>query len=137
MKPNEYDSLINLWNESGLQFRPNGRDKKENLLLELKNTQESFIFAIYNDVIIGSILVSHDGRKGWINRLVVLPQYRKFGVAVKLIETAENFLTENNIEIFACLIEDWNQISMKLFQKLGYKRFDDIIYFTKKKHSEV
>ena len=137
MKPDEYEVLINLWDAAGLHYRPNGRDKKENLLSELNNTQESFIFAEYRNGIIGSILVSHDGRKGWINRLVVHPQFRKKGVAAKLIEKAENFLAENKIEIFACLIEDWNQISMDLFQKAGYQRFDDIIYFTKKLHPEV
>jgi len=137
MKPNEYDVLKNLWDAAGLHYRPNGRDSKESLLKELNNPQEAFIIAEYNNEVIASILVSHDGRKGWINRLAVLPEFKKKGVATKLISYAENLLKENDIMIFACLIEDWNQISMDLFQKAGYQRFDDIIYFTKKLHPEV
>ena len=137
MKPDEYDILIDLWKAAELHYKPGGRDKRENLLLELNNPQEAFIFAEYQDRVIGMILVTHDGRKGWINRLAVIPEYRDKGVAAKLVETAENFLSEHNIEIFASLIEEWNISSKQLFQKLGYKRSDDIIYFTKKKHPEV
>ena len=107
------------------------------ILKELDNPQEAFFFAEHKDRVIGTILVSHDGRKGWINRLAVIPEYRDKGLAAKLIETAEKFLSEQNIEIFACLIEEWNKSSKQLFQKLGYKRTDDIIYYTKKKHLEV
>ncbi len=41
------------------------------------------------------------------------------------------------IEIIASSIEDWNTVSMKVFERLGYKRHPDIIYFTKRKNSDV
>lgn len=134
MQPHEYDTLIDVWKAAGLHYRPAGRDKKENLLKELNNSYESFILAEYQNKVIGTILVSHDGRKGWINRLAVIPAFRHLGVAAKLVKNAENFLLECGIEIFACLIEDWNDVSMELFQKQGYTKNEDIIYFTKKKN---
>ena len=137
MRPDDYDDLIRLWVKAGLSYRPNGRDSREKVTRELDNSFEGFILAFKQEQLIGAILASHDGRKGWINRLVVLPEYRHQGLAKFLIEEAEKFLHDQGIEIIACLIEDWNKQSMQLFSSVGYKRFNDIIYFTKKKHPEV
>jgi len=41
---------------------------------------------------IGSALITHDGRKGWINRVVVLPEHRNKGIARKLVEAGEIWL---------------------------------------------
>lgn len=137
MKPEDYDKLIKLWIDAGLPYRPEGRDSREKMLGELENSNEAIILAFQKERLLGAILASHDGRKGWINRLVVHPDLRNRGLAKILIEKAENFLFEQGIEIIACLIEDWNKSSMQLFTNVGYNRFDDIIYFTKKKHPDV
>ncbi|MDO9578872.1 MAG: GNAT family N-acetyltransferase [Candidatus Cloacimonadales bacterium] len=137
MQPEDYDDLVKLWIDAGLPYRSNGRDKRGKMLRELKNSNEALFLAFRKERLLGAILASHDGRKGWINRLAVHPDFRKQGLAKILIEKAENFLYEQGIEIIACLIEDWNSQSMQLFTKVGYKRFDDIIYFTKKKHPGV
>jgi N-acetylglutamate synthase len=137
MKLADYDDLIKLWIDAGLPYRPKGRDCREKMFKELENSNEAFLLAFQKEKLLGSILASHDGRKGWINRLAVHPDFRKLGLAKTLIEKAENFLHKQGIEIIGCLIEDWNEQSMQLFAEVGYKRFDDIIYFTKKKHPRV
>ena len=133
----DYDDLIKLWNEAGLPYRPRGRDRKNKLSIELKNPATNILLMEYEHNIIGSIFATHDGRKGWINRLVIAPEFRNKGLAQKLIAEAENFLVQQGIEIIACLIENWNKKSMKLFQKTGYKKHTDIIYFTKRLNPDV
>jgi ribosomal protein S18 acetylase RimI-like enzyme len=133
----DYDDLIKLWNEAGLPYRPRGRDRKNKISIELKNPATNILLMEYEHNIIGSIFATHDGRKGWINRLVIAPEFRNKGLAQKLIAEAENFLVQQGIEIIACLIENWNKQSMKLFQKAGYKKHTDIIYFTKRLNPDV
>ena len=133
----DYDDLIKLWNEAGLPYRPRGRDRKNKLSIELKNPTTNILLMEYEQNMIGSIFATHDGRKGWINRLVITPEFRNKGLAQKLIAKSENFLIHWGIEIIACLIEDWNEQSMKLFQKIGYKKHTDIIYFTKRLNPDV
>jgi ribosomal protein S18 acetylase RimI-like enzyme len=87
--------------------------------------------------IIGSILATHDGRKGWLNRLAVSPNYRKRGIARMLVQEAEKRLLSRGIEIFACQIEDWNQTSMSVFENLGYTKHNDITYFSKRLRPDV
>ncbi len=133
----EYDILIELWKKAELPFRPLGRDSKENISKQIEQPNISFLFVEIEDKIIGSIIISHDGRKGWINRVTILPEYRNLGIASYLIDDAEKRLKEIGIKIVASLIEDWNLKSLKLFDKLGYIRHSDIIYFTKRESAEV
>lgn len=133
----EYDILIELWEKTGLPYRPLGRDSKENISKQIEQPNISFLFVEVEDKIIGSIIISHDGRKGWINRVAILPEYRNLGIASLLIDDAEKRLKKIGIKIVASLIEDWNLKSLKLFDKLGYIRHPDIIYFTKRESAEV
>lgn len=130
-------ALLALWQKAGLSYRPNGRDRVEKISQELKNSFEAFIGAFHNQQLVAFVLASHDGRKGWINRLAVHPEYRRRGLAKVMISQAENFLKNHGIEIFTCLIEDWNQASMRLFTDMNYQRHDDIIYFSKRLHPDV
>ncbi len=133
----DYDELITLWNEAGLPYRPRGRDRKNKISEELKNPTTNILLMEYEHNMIGSIFATHDGRKGWINRLAITPEFRNRELAQKLITKAENMLIQQGIEIIACLIEDWNKQSIKLFQKTGYKKHTDIIYFTKRINPDV
>lgn len=137
MDTSDYNDLIKLWNEAGLPYRSRGRDRKKKISEELKKTSTNILLMKYEHNIIGSIFATHDGRKGWINRLAIAPEFRSNGLAIKLITEAENFLIQQGIEIIACLIENWNKQSMKLFQKTGYKKHSDIIYFTKRLNPDV
>ena len=137
LKPIEYEKLIKLWEKSKLPFKPNGRDSKENIIKQLNISTNGFIVAENNANIIGAIIASHNGRKGWINRLAVHPDYRKKGIAAALIKEAENFLQSEGIEIFAALIEGWNFQSKNLFEKNNYNEFEGIHYFTKRLKKDV
>lgn len=133
----DYEIIINLWIKAGLSYRPNGRDSYEKIIKEITRDVSYFIIAEENGKDIAVVLASHDGRKGWINRLAVDPDYQRKGMALKMIEEAEMVLKEAGIEIYTCLIEDWNIASIELFQKAGYKKHEDIIYFSKRGREDI
>lgn len=133
----DYDDLIRLWDEAELPYKLDGRDKRENIDRELAGTAAIFLVAEIDGKLIGSIFATHDGRKGWINRLAVAPAHRRKGLAARLVQEVEKKLYDKGIEIIACLIEDWNKSSMEAFQKMGYKRHNDIIYLSKRKHEKA
>lgn len=137
MKISDYDDVIRLWDEAKLHYRPLGRDTKNRIQAELELHETEYIVAEHNGRIIGSVLGTHDGRKGWINRLAVLPEYRRQHIGEKLVNEVETRLTKKGIDITACLIESWNEISMGVFEKLGYTSHRDIIYFSKRKNKNT
>lgn len=129
----DYDALINLWEGAKLPHKPAGRDKKETISHEIRRANAVFLVAEIEGALIGSAFGTHDGRKGWINRVAVLPKWRRRGIAAYMVSEVERRLRGMGIEIIACLIEDWNKESMKFFEKIGYKRHNDIFYFSKRR----
>jgi len=133
----DYDEVITLWKQSQLPFKPLGRDKKESIEKEITQDTALFYVAEYQGHIIGSIFATHDGRKGWINRLAVQPQNQNQGIGRLLIQYIERIFDQKGIDIITCLVEEWNQVSLDFFERMGFIRHDDIIYYSKRKHDHV
>lgn len=120
-----------LWKAAGLPFHPSGRDSLERLASELDRTRNFLLGAFVHSRLIGCVLASDEGRKGWVNRLAVSPEYRRSGVAKLLVEACEEEFRSRGIGLVCALIEDWNAPSMALFDAAGYIRRDDIHYYRK------
>ena len=136
-KKEDVDTILSIWRSAELTHKPKGRDTRENLLLQLQLQQIKIFIASIESEDVATVMVTHDGRKGWLNRLAVKKNYRNHGIAQKLIAHSEKWLASQGLEIYATLIDDPNDPSMNLFMKAGYTKHDDIIYFTKKIHPEV
>ena len=133
----DHAALLELWQKAGLSCRPQGRDSKENLKLEMKKGSGRFFIADTATELVGVVLATHDGRKGWINRLAVDPAWRNQKIAQILVAKAEAWITEKSIGIITCLIEDYNRSSMEFFEKLDYVKHKEIIYFSKRLYDTV
>jgi ribosomal protein S18 acetylase RimI-like enzyme len=138
-RPADYDRVMALWAEGGLPLKPEGRDSRENIVRQTGLANVRFLVAEEGEEgrVVGTVLATHDGRKGWINRLAVDAALRKRGLGARLVAEAERWLESQGLDILACLIEDDNAVSMAVFGKLGYKKHPEIIYFAKRKHPGV
>jgi ribosomal protein S18 acetylase RimI-like enzyme len=132
MLESELDKLPVLWTEAGLPYRPQGRDSMPNLKAQLMAAPDLFIGAFSEDRLLGAVIASDDGRKGWINRLAVHPSARNAGIGKGLVRACEDALRRRGRELFAVLIERDNEESMEFFEKTGYKFEEDILYYTKR-----
>jgi len=135
--PVDYDRVLEIWAAGRLPVKPHGRDSRANIERQLSQPNVVFLVAAAQGRVVGTVLGTHDGRKGWINRLAVDPSCRERGVGRRLVEEAERRLAAMGMEIFACLIEDWNTVSMSVFERLGYKKHPEILYFAKRTYPGV
>jgi len=138
-RPADYDRVMELWAEGGLPLKPEGRDSRENIVRQTGLANVRFLVAEEGEggQVVGTVLATHDGRKGWINRVAVDANLRKKGLGARLVAEAERWLESQGLDILACLIEDDNAVSMAVFEKLGYKKHPEIIYFAKRKYPGV
>lgn len=137
LTPADYPELVKLWKRSGLPYKPRGRDSRAHIAKEMKAHPDFFIGLFDRNLLIGAIIATHDGRKGWLNRIAVDPDYRRQGWARKLTLAGERALRRHGIHIFGLLIHVYNRASLKLAQSLGYQLHRDILYLSKRDRQSV
>lgn len=133
----DYDEIVKLWSRAKLPFRPKGRDSKRATEAQMETYPTLFLGMYEADRLVGVVVLTSDGRKGWINRLAVDPEYRHRGIAKKLIVESEKRFRKLGLALFCSLIDDDNGASKELFRKYGYVEHHDIIYFSKRDSDEV
>ncbi len=133
----DYEAMVAIWNISGLRAKVLGRDSRERVSAEIARHPEWLIGAYDGEKLVGLIIGTYDGRRGCLNRLAVLPEYRKRGIAQKLIEVCDQRLREAGALIVYGLIDRENETSRGLFASLGYHFHEDILYYSKRDNPEV
>lgn len=132
MRPDDHADVADIWVRSGLPYQPLGRDSEERILEQLERGSSIYLVAEDGGKIVGVVLVTHDLRKGWLNRLAVAPEEQGKGIARELVRRAEEELSALGINIFAVQVHAHNHRSRKLFAELGYHEHDDIVYCSKR-----
>jgi hypothetical protein len=118
----DYGRLVALWEEAGLPHRPHGRDRRDRVARAIRESRSSYLAAMDGETLLGAVVATDDGRRGWINRLAVRPE----------VAAAEARLEARGIRIISCLIERDNDASPELFAALGYACWDGIVYHAKR-----
>ena len=124
--------VLELWSIVGLPIRPKGRDHPKSLTKQISLKNSWILIAEEDDQIIGAVLVTHDTRKGWINRLATHPERTREGIASKLMEESERTLFDQGIEVHCALIAEDNIKSRNFFEKSGYSLYEGITYYSKR-----
>lgn len=132
LREDELPDMVRLWKLAGLSFKPRGRDRMDLLKVQRRRDPGLFLGAFADNKLVGVTIASDDGRKAWINRLAVHPSFRRGGLALMMIDRCEQILRKRGRGIFCVHIESDNEPSMKLFERAGYHREDDIFYYTKR-----
>jgi ribosomal protein S18 acetylase RimI-like enzyme len=133
LKSSDYDEIIRVWKEADLGHKPKGRDTRDRMTVEISRASDLFIGAFVQGKLIGTVIGTFDGRRGCVNRLAVVPQYRHQRIAEKLVAICEERLKKMGALVIYCLIEKENDPSLTLFSKrLGYHIHDGIVYLSKR-----
>jgi len=127
----DYDALIELWLAAGSDVEPTRRESREAFARQLELFPDLYLVAVEGSRIIGVVLGSHDGRKGWINRLAVQPDAQRRGVATALVRAVDAAIRADGITIVCALVEVENAASAALFRRLGYADNVPVVYFRK------
>jgi N-acetylglutamate synthase len=132
-----YDEILALWSRAGLSVRPEGRDAPDTFARQMTDGRQRIVGLRADAKLVAVVVLTHDGRKGWINRLAVDPAYRRRGLAARLVAEAERwFVEDQGLEIWAALIEGENRDSQTLFAALDYHRHD-VVYVSKRTRPEA
>lgn len=129
----DYDRFMSVWRSAGLHsLRPKGRDSRAAIARQLATGTHTLLGLELKGELVAVVLATHDGRKGWINRLCVQPLYRRRGYGALLVAEAERVLRDQGMTVIAALIEPGNDASLALFSNLGYVESTGLHYVSKR-----
>ncbi len=133
----DYDDMVRVWNVAGLPTKPNGRESRVMIETEIARDHCAFWGVFDGDKMVGVSIAQYDGRRSWVNRLAVDPEYRGKGLALELIEKCEEFLDQYGEVLVCALMEELNTPSMALFEKAGYVCMNEIKYWSKRPRPDL
>lgn len=136
LRRSNYNAMIALFQLCGMNPKTRGRDSLRSFAEQLRRNADSYLGAFDGERLVGTVLGTHDTRKGWINRLTVDPEYRRRAIAARLVRRCEQILRKKGLEMFAALIEPENEASAAFFRSIGYDILP-IIYARKKRRESV
>lgn len=124
----DFNSVIELWQRTGLILSRS--DTLEGIKEKLKRDSELFFVLEKNGTIIGVVMGSYDGRRGWINHLAVDPEHQGNNLGQKIISELEIRLKKIGCQKLNLLIETDNKHAKGFYEKLGYKQ-DELLFMEK------
>ncbi len=129
----DYDSLDALWNSTEQSRRALNPvdDSREGIARYLKRNPATCFAAVQGERIIGVILAGHDGRRGIIHHLCVHQDYRRLGIAGRLVAAAETALKQEGIQkVFGLVFVD-NAPANAFWEAQGYSLRTNLNYRNK------
>lgn len=125
MSIDDYDNVIGLMQHTpGVTFRDADSRESTRRYLE-RNPGLSFV-AIEGDALIGCVMCGHDGRRGYLQHLVVSEGHRRKGIANALVESCLSALEEIGIAKTHIDVIKTNDTAHAYWKKQGWTLRTDI-----------
>lgn len=135
----DYDAVFALWNSSEQSRRAMNPvdDTREGIERYLKRNPNTCFAAVMGEDIIGVILTGHDGRRGLIHHMLVHPDFRRMGVASRLVKEAENALQREGIfKVYELVFKD-NDAANAFWETEGYTLRTNILFRNKSLNENI
>ncbi len=118
--------VIALWQRCGLT-RP-WNDPASDIALARKGENAAMLAGRDDSGIVASVLVGHDGHRGWVYYVAVDPDCRHKGYGRVIMDAAEHWLRLRGIEKLQLMVRPDNSQVQAFYQSLGYLEQERIIY---------
>ena len=125
-----YDEVLALWQEcEGIGL--SDADSRENINKYLERNPGMSFIALSSGRIVGAILAGHDGRRGYIHHLAVHPDYRREGLARRLVDRSIEVLRNSGIRKCHLFIFNNNNDGLAFWKAIGWEHRSDISIVSK------
>jgi len=118
--------VIALWQRCGSLRAWN--DPARDIALARKETNATVLLGRNDGVLVASVLVGHDGHRGWVYYVTVDPDHRFKGYGRVIMTAAEDWLRARGIEKLQLMVRPDNKSVKNFYQSLGYSEQERVIY---------
>ena len=119
-------AVVALWQRCGLT-RP-WNDPQADIALARRGPNAAVLLGRDGDAVVASVLVGHDGHRGWVYYVAVDPQHRKKGSGRAIMAAAEDWLRERGILKLLLMVRPENTQVQAFYETLDYDEQERIVY---------
>ncbi len=125
----DYDEVYAMWLITSRRALSSA-DERGQIERYLKRNEGLSQVAVVDGKIVGTVLAGHDGRRGFIHHMAVLPEYRRRHIGHALAEKAIEKIKSEGIEKTHIFCYRDNETGQKFWRDFGFVKRDDIFDFS-------
>ena len=118
LPPSLRREAVALWHEAGLT-RP-WNDPDSDLVRALAGPASDVLAAVERDRLLGTVMVGHDGHRGWVYYLAVAPHAQRRGLGRTLMTACERWVRDRDIPKIQLMVRHTNAAAVDFYTALGY-----------------
>jgi hypothetical protein len=118
--------VIALWQRCGSTRAWN--DPARDIALARKETNATVLLGRKDGEAVASVLVGHDGHRGWVYYVTVDPDHRFKGYGRVIMTAAEDWLRARGIEKLQLMVRGDNAKVHAFYQSLGYYDQERVVF---------
>ena len=119
-------AVVVLWQRCDLT-RP-WNDPAADIALARRGPNSTILIGRDGDTIIASVMVGHEGHRGWVYYVAVDPDHRGRGFGRAMMNAAEDWLRNAGIAKLQLLVRSENTKVQAFYESIGYDEQERIIY---------
>ena len=119
-QPIDEDNVIALWRASGLVVSYND-PAADFRFAQAAPGSDILVGQDAKGDIIGTVMVGHDGHRGWLYYVASDPASRGRGVGRQMVQAAEGWLRERGIRKVQLMVRETNTTVASFYEHLGYE----------------
>lgn len=131
MTIDDYEELFTMWQATPNMGLRSLDDSKEGICRFLNRNPNTNFVAYEDEKLVGAILSGHDGRRGYIYHTVVLPEYRRRGIASNLVNAAIEALQKEGITRVCLNVMETNAEGKQFWLNKGWEKKDFLGFYSK------
>jgi ribosomal protein S18 acetylase RimI-like enzyme len=118
--------VIALWQRCGSTREWN--DPAGDIALARKEANSTVLLGRDDGVLVASLLVGHDGHRGWVYYVTVDPKRRLAGYGRAIMAAAEGWLRARGIEKLQLMVRGDNAKVRAFYRSLGYHDQERVVF---------
>jgi ribosomal protein S18 acetylase RimI-like enzyme len=119
-------AVIGLWERCGLT-RP-WNDPRADIALARRGPNATILLGREGEHIAASVMVGHDGHRGWVYYVAVDPDCRGRDLGRAIMQAAENWLRQAGVAKVQLMVRPENNKAQAFYESIGYDEQERIIY---------
>ncbi len=125
----DVEAVLGLWRDAAAE--PGVPDSPEAVTALLDRDQESLLVATDGSDIVGAIVAAWDGWRGSIYRLAVLPDHRRAGLGLELVNAAEDALRTRGARRIQALVYVKDDRARAFWEAAGYDLDERLVRYVR------